>query len=96
LLTYNSNKDVAEAFQHRLLLSEGGNNASANLKVHVVHVVGGDSTLPETRRDQIFDCVDNEFDATNDELGLLVYNAGQYEVCRSDLRQCQGIDIRKW
>jgi hypothetical protein len=48
----------------------------------MIHEAGGDSTLPETRRDQIFDCLDIKFDATNDELGMLVYNAGQYEVER--------------
>jgi hypothetical protein len=37
LLTCNSNKGAAEAFQNEFLLSEEENNAIANLKVHVVH-----------------------------------------------------------
>jgi hypothetical protein len=78
LLTYNSKEEAAEAFQRELLLSKEGNNVNANLKK--VHVVGGDLTLPETRDRYTFNCFDNEFDATNDELVLLVHNAGQYEV----------------
>ncbi len=53
LLTYNSNKEAAEAFQQELLLSEEGNNANANANLKKVHVVGGDLTLPDTR-DQIY------------------------------------------
>lgn len=71
LLTYNTNREAAEAFVSEL-------NKKHTLQVELV---GGDISLPETR-DAIFDCLDDKFKGCL--LAVVVHNAGQYVGITSD------------
>lgn len=69
LLTYNSNKEAAEAFVSDLKANHSGIQCE---------IVGGDLSLPKTR-DAIFDCYDTKFGSSkNHVLGAVIHNAGQY------------------
>lgn len=83
LLTYNTNKEAAEASKCSLL---------EEYPSCYIECVGGDMTLVSTR-DQIFDCLDREFVDAADKasstrpstkLQVLVHNAGQYIGMTSD------------
>ena len=66
LLTYNSNRDAADAYVATLQAKYQG--------IHI-EVVGGDMSHPSTR-DLVFECFDTKF--TGKVLAATVHNAGQY------------------
>jgi NAD(P)-dependent dehydrogenase (short-subunit alcohol dehydrogenase family) len=66
LITYNTNREAAEAFCHEL--------ATSHPEVQI-ESVGGDLSLPSSR-DEIFHCFDSKFQGQ--DLCLMVHNAGQY------------------
>mmetsp|Transcript_3024 Transcript_3024/g.6567 ORF Transcript_3024/g.6567 Transcript_3024/m.6567 type:complete len:297 (+) Transcript_3024:76-966(+) len=72
ILTYNTNKDAAEAYRSEI---EGSNS---NVKLCIV---GGDLSVSDSR-DAIFKCFDEEFGDA--DLCTVVHNAGQYVGVTSD------------
>ena len=74
ILVYNTNREAAEECGRELNRRVFGNSLPDKSKFRV-RLVGGDLSL-ESTRDEIFFCLDNEFD--NSELALMVHNAGQY------------------
>lgn len=71
LLTYNTNREAAEAFVEELLADDGTKN---NNDIQV-ELIGGDLSTEEVRN-EIFECVDTKFQSY--DLATLVHNAGQY------------------